>query len=972
MKATHAVWLPVLLLASTFAQTQSPPHEIVEIGPHHRVWQAVQFVPDAAGQLVESKSSFVELAVGLNFWSEKNMRWEESRESFSISRAGYAVAENGPYRLILAPNINEPGSVDLWTPDGKRFHSNPMGLSFRDLATGENILIAEVKDCVGEQVAPNVILFADAFDNVRAALKYTYSRERFEQDVILYENPPLPEGLSPETTVLEMYTEFFNPPEPVIKPIEKDDLLDDEDLEFGEMRIGEGIAYVLNEAAEPVSTFKTWARLDGERQFLIESVPYLSIEPLLQRVPWARLAPESPKSFGSREALVRGLAARKMASRPTQLAAIKPGRDITAPAVVLDYPLSLTGNLTNYVLRGDTTYYLSGTVNLYGTTVLQGGAVMKYTNNGAGSLVIKGPIECQTDPYRPAVFTSKDDNTVGETIPGSSGTPATLTSGTHLYLDQVTTPITLEHLRFAYGYYGFRSYRCGGASSTLRHAQLVRCYQPIYTEFTNAFYLQNVLIDGSTSYAIRGTSGRTINAEHLTAHRCGTFFNTGTLNLTNSLLVSITNWSTAFSGAFNATNSLSAVFQPVGAGHHYLASGSTNRNVGTTNVTSALLTALRKMTTYPPVVLSNTVVTSSVLSPQAARDTDLPDRGYHYAPIDWAVNTLTVTNGGTLVLTNGVVLGTFGDTGIWLRDGSQLVSEGIPAQRNGIVRFNTAQEQATNWGNGSLSGNVAVNPYNQGGLPSAQLRLTDFATLAGGGYHLYASEFGGYSMSNVVVRDCGFSGGSLVLGGPSASSLSLVNNLGERVALNLSGNGSVACYNNLFRGGFIELDRVTAVNPWTIRDNVFETPDTLFSWGQDPTLGCNAYINTTNRIYPTNSTDKVLGSFTYAVGPLGRYYQVTTNLLNQGSRAASDAGLYHHTTTTNQVKDTLTVDIGYHYVAVDAQGLPLDTDGDGLPDYLEDRNGNGSQNSGETDWQNPADLGLKVWITEPKKNSNLP
>lgn len=50
----------------------------------------------------------------------------------------------------------------------------------------------------------------------------------------------------------------------------------------------------------------------------------------------------------------------------------------------------------------------------------------------------------------------------------------------------------------------------------------------------------------------------------------------------------------------------------------------------------------------------------------------------------------------------------------------------------------------------------------------------------------------------------------------------------------------------------------------------------------------------------------------------------------------------------------------------------LDYDGDGLADYFEDHNGNGSVNSGETDWQNGSDLGLQVWITEPKSNSNLP
>ncbi|MEI2722238.1 MAG: family 78 glycoside hydrolase catalytic domain [Verrucomicrobiota bacterium] len=64
-------------------------------------------------------------------------------------------------------------------------------------------------------------------------------------------------------------------------------------------------------------------------------------------------------------------------------------------------------------------------------------------------------------------------------------------------------------------------------------------------------------------------------------------------------------------------------------------------------------------------------------------------------------------------------------------------------------------------------------------------------------------------------------------------------------------------------------------------------------------------------------------------------------------------GLYHFTTVTNQVKETnSTVDIGYHYVALDTNNVPVDTDTGGVADYLEDANGNGTVNtsSGETDW----------------------
>jgi hypothetical protein len=109
--------------------------------------------------------------------------------------------------------------------------------------------------------------------------------------------------------------------------------------------------------------------------------------------------------------------------------------------------------------------------------------------------------------------------------------------------------------------------------------------------------------------------------------------------------------------------------------------------------------------------------------------------------------------------------------------------------------------------------------------------------------------------------------------------------------------------------------------------------------------------------------------------PNGRRFYLPSGLalLNAGSQYATNAGLYHYTTTTNQVKEAgTTVDIGFHHVALTNGTVTVDTDADGLPDYAEDANGNGVVDSGETGWTTAGDWGLRVWITRPKNGSSIP
>src|SRR5262249_23232947 len=150
---------------------------------------------------------------------------------------------------ILAPDINSGGAVYLIMVDGQLLLSNPMGLAFYDASNGKSVLIAEVTNCIGELVAPNVVFYPNAFDTLKGGIRYTYTKAGFEQDIILYEDPgsPADYGLNPETTRLEIWTEFFNPPAPrKVNSITPDNFYD-EQLDFGKMSIGPGKAFALNE-----------------------------------------------------------------------------------------------------------------------------------------------------------------------------------------------------------------------------------------------------------------------------------------------------------------------------------------------------------------------------------------------------------------------------------------------------------------------------------------------------------------------------------------------------------------------------------------------------------------------------------------------------------------------------------------------------------------------------------------------------
>jgi hypothetical protein len=119
------------------------------------------------------------------------------------------------------------------------------------------------------------------------------------------------------------------------------------------------------------------------------------------------------------------------------------------------------------------------------------------------------------------------------------------------------------------------------------------------------------------------------------------------ITLTNSLVIAVTNLVAMNTNHCATLASDTGVFQTIGSGAHYLAADSPYRNAGTTNLNAGLAADLKRLTTYPPIALSNLTLNSSLTwGPQAARDTDVPDLGYHYTPMDYAVDYVAVGVGG--------------------------------------------------------------------------------------------------------------------------------------------------------------------------------------------------------------------------------------------------------------------------------------------------------------------------------------
>jgi len=1001
--------------STVFGQTPPSGYQIVDCGRHYRVWQATVNETTPDGSIEARTHSYTELRSCMNYY--QNGQWMESLPDFVITN-GYAMASQCDHQVIVAPTLADPdGVVDLLTPDGQRMRSAILGLMLFEPSSGDSLQIGTVQNVVGQQTAPNEITFFNAFEGIKANVRFRNEAGGFHQDILLNEKLTAQQlvglGFSDPTKVrLEIWTEFLRSPAPTItnrtlaseiSPVLAARLMEpnalDEQIEFGTMSMAMGVAFlngggaqgafkgsssaVDDSAVNGVPVFKRWINSQGQN-CLIESANYGDLQLLLESLPAAGTASLTPKRpsaalMAARAPPVRTKAARQPSVRIAALTQQSPR--VTSPQVTLDYTLLSDGQaLTNYTFLAQT-YLVSGHVTLAGTTTLSGDAVVKFSSSATDPrLYLNGPLVCQTAPYRYAIFTTSDDNFYGDQIPGSSGTPTRL-AGTCLWIQSTGAPFNcaLSYARLAH--FGTVVSGQDVLSLTVRDCQFIDSGTAC-ASYAGPILAGNCLFSGCT-YCFNASSA--LSAVNVTSDICTNFCHEGSGGPTNIVL---TNCLIITQGALNNVGatpvldhtyvfaSAAGLFQSVGAANYYLPAGSPYHAAGNGNIDPRLLGAGNPKTTYAPIYLTNAVSGDTAnklqvtFAPAVARVAALqPDIGYCYDPIDYLADNWSATNASVTVQPGTVIAWCFHTAGLWLNDNSDISCQGTPLQPVLLTPYPSVQEQAT-WIGTNRNSMVPLNPTRTDSISGAgNLRFTDFNLLQGDYYSLYAGS--GFLMTPLTVQDCAIRGGTVYLSTYSNQVVTVQNTLFQSVYFRATGVGSLSVYNSLFQNGRFAIARGGSASAWTATDNLYDSTTNSVSGG--PTSDYNAFYNCTFTLYTTNAHDIILTNLAYASSPLGAYYQANTNLVNMGSRLASTAGLYHYTIQTNQVPETNSfVDIGLHYVALDPNCNPLDTNGDGIPDYLSDANGNGLVDSGEVGWNIAGDLGLNVIITRPANGAILP
>ncbi len=857
-----------------------------------------------------------------------------------------AKAIQAQQKVFFKPDVNQRGAVEIHTPEGIVLKSSVLGLSYFDSLSGQMVTLATTHHSVGELLEPNQIIYRDAFDNIHADVLYTFRTSGLEQDIIFRENPPAPElfGLLPESTKLEVMTEFYETPTPGKKVSVLDKVTDpnlrqqmaepdwiDERLNFGNVILPRGKAFsvatakqneiIPTEESSPVG--KRWIN-NGARSALIESVEYYNVRSILETLPDAlspndlqegdtgamlNLNEKFPKTASR---ILPELNTSTTASLPREAIRLASYSPYEQPGFVLDYTTLSTGG--DFTFSGNETYYVTSDTLFIGSVTFEGGTVIKYNPSTKPYLYIIGSLINKAETYLPVLITAKDDNTIGEKINGSSGSPSGYCSEAAIwYSTSGNAQIVNFHIRFAE--IGIKSDSTGASTLDVINCQFVSNDTPI-AKYGGTLNVENCLMvdNGSTVIEQVPSAGVFANLVNCTVDGGTTLYDTYSLSITNSIITGVTATGSPSNTDSVILSSSSGVYDSVGAGDYYLPATSPYKDDGTDAIDVSLVAELRKRTTSAPVEITSDITEDTTWGQVADRDIGNVDLGYHYPVIDY-LSTQRRLDSSDLTILPGVVLATGGYEGIRIFEGSKIFSQGSINNPVVITHYYNVQESNLQLGSKSITTERFMGFWDGYSYePEGNFNFTKFYKSAGSIWHLHTTT--SWSPTSLIITNCEFYNCETNFGGASDSVITLKNNLFVNVDdISLSGTGDMFVENNLFFTGSVSFNQ-TGSGDWYFYNNVFDNVTFNSTTFANMSHSNNGYIGSGQQTIGASSSNVIVATFEYSEGPFGKFYQSSDDFINEGSGNADDEGLYHFTASvTNEKEQNSIIDIGYHYPA---------------------------------------------------------
>ena len=340
---------------------------------------------------------------------------------------------------------------------------------------------------------------------------------------------------------------------------------------------------------------------------------------------------------------------------------------------VLAAPIEVVSG-KNQTFRAGLTYLVGRPIRLEGSVRFEGGCVIKFLPGRSAGLELgkDARVSWQATPEAPIVFTASDDDSVGESIPGSLGTPkpnpyadvALSVNGARLESGQSRwNDFRISHARVALQW--------TGTTAALWHFEIQHC--DVGIESTNStLALRNGLFQ-RVKVPFSDLKSSRVNGQQLTIARADILNRSSSdssLELLRCVIGEVAD-SRGFTHASPDGNP-NAIVPPTvtdafveAAGSLYLPPGSRRIRPGFGHnlLDPELAAVLPSMTVLPPETLPTLITQALYLKPRAIQDQALSEAGginpiklgFHHWPIDYWVNGTTVSNALVTVATATVL-----------------------------------------------------------------------------------------------------------------------------------------------------------------------------------------------------------------------------------------------------------------------------------------------------------------------------